>query len=1073
MADRDSGIAGIEPTPIVFPTPDIPSEKASFPPNPTYNKSTKQPNEKSSFTKGRERVKTLSNTPPSTLVKLLLHEESTTRKTRQLLTQAVDRLGTASERAVNAETSRRAVEVSALLEKAKRDQELAIASDEASRARNELAMYKLHLKKAQDEVTRAHKAMKALTERQVAAERNAAQARSLARKYRGQNLTMIAKEEGKLEGYRQGLRIGRQVIGAKYDEHDIQDGGSAYIEEYFEDTEGTATAHSTPHSQSRRASRKDDGRRRRDSEAHTPRQTTVDGYPRSTPRPQPEPTLPASSNRIASPLAATVQGVDSPQPGPSLLPPPSIHAQQPSLVSPHIHQRHSQQITSEEEPEVINIRTSVTTDSTPTQARESSDLPRSPAESSNSRPPVQIFPHPSPSQASHTASPISENSALGILEYVPMPPPPISMPPPELQIPAQRSPEIQAPVPGSGVQNSEADRQREVDASTPSTITGIAGLATFPSYVPTVSSSDGADVGGRAPGVAGSTSGSLTGVNRPPSAAGSRAGSVRSVGSGDPWQGSSGRRGNLSTIYEQSREGTPGLTPMHTGTSSVQSQVRVDEWRKSLSQSGTESPRSDVKPLSPMLSGSSLYAPPPPSLVSQDTGLTDLRRRRSSSSGKTASINIQVEPPSQPASDGRHTPVPGSAGSRGHSAPQYPTFGSGGSTHHSTGPQQQQPGYLSPNRSPLDLASIQSTESGPNEPPVIPGMTPKHPGVSRNPGPPPMVSGPLNNGSSPGAQAPLPHIYATGQFPPGFVPAYVQPSPDARTMSLQNSRRPTSPVDSDQSEEESTTSSRRNLMNTLYGGNGASDIPPGAVTGGTPQVTWKSSTATGSSYETWPPNPPPIGSASFSTSPNPLPKPPQPISGGTTFGAWGSGSPYAPSPSGSGNPPYTLRGTTGESERSRSPAPVPIPNPTLNNNWGAIPKTSSTSTSNTTPRFAGVTPRSLGTPRLGMISPSLVSSLDRALPLDNTIDASPRTKRESLHAGTTPLFKGKSIPSLSGSGSGRSSRNGSEEYNVLETQTQENTVANAKTVRMGDRVQVGAAGSSPYRQQANVPLYRQ
>ncbi|KAF9266648.1 hypothetical protein L218DRAFT_81115 [Marasmius fiardii PR-910] len=599
---------------IAFPTPDNASEKHSSRNKDNYKKPTKQPIEKSSFARVRDRAKTLSNTPPSTLVKLLLHEESTTRKTHQLLTQAVDRLGTASERATNAETSRRATEVQALLEKTKRDQELAAANDEARRAKNELEIYKLQLRRAQDEALRTQKTMKVLTERQVAAERNAAQARSLARKYRGRNLMMIAKEEGKLEGYREGLRAGREIIGAKYNlqEYEIQDGGSAFIEEYFEDAEGTTTAHSTPYSQSRRMSRKDETRKQRDTGSHTPRQMTTDGHPRSTPRPQPQPDLPTSSNGTQTSPATVLQAVQSPQPAPLPMTPPliSISAQQlsptisASPISPHPRSLqphspiqgndssraagvpfpdpiveptpHPQQV-AVEEPEVINIRRPSSSNSTP-QALGPPVFSHSPTQSYTS-PTAQILPHSSPSQASHTSSPLAENNVLGVLEYVPMPAPPISMPNTESQTTA----EIQAPLPSSGPQNPEADRQREVDVSTPSTMTGIAGLATFPSYVPTASS-DGTD---QVPGVAGSA-GSAGGGHRPPSATGSRAGSVRSVGSGDPWPGGTSRRRNLSTIYEQSREGTPGLTPMHTGNSlqSVRSQVRVDEWRRSLSQSG-------------------------------------------------------------------------------------------------------------------------------------------------------------------------------------------------------------------------------------------------------------------------------------------------------------------------------------------------------------------------------------------------------------------------------------------------------------------------------------------------------
>ncbi|KAJ8074749.1 hypothetical protein PM082_019074 [Marasmius tenuissimus] len=1131
MSVRDSGIVIEEPVPIVFPTPEILLENPPTPPKDTPVKSPpKRLAEKSSIARVRDRAKTLSQAPPSTLVKLLLSEETTTKKTSHLLSQAVEQLSTASQRAADAEASRRTLQVQTLLERTKRDQEVAFAQEEAIRAKNELDFYKRKLQETQDEATRAQQGMQAIQKRQAEAERNAAQARAIARKYRGQNMKMMAKEQGKLEGFREGLRLGREVIGAKYAlEYDVdgQDTGSAYIEEYFESTEGSpTTAHGTPRTQPRRRddrrsskkpSRKHEDRTRSlgGSEKHRPRQQDRGSNGSSTPRGEPTvipPTPPSNAEPSPAqtptpvPREPPTPTSETPQPTPLPLTPPSIRAQELTLSTPttpvapqppsqytHSPQSgsgpgtpripfpdpktyptspvssgrsqdsHPRYEPSPAEPEVIAIRNPAYPQSVHSEQRLSSHSLASPLHvSRRSHPVIYVYGQQTPSQNS-IASPLVDDVSLHNQEYVPMPPPPPSVSSPG----SQRSPEIQAPLPSSGLQDREADRRREAEVSTPSTMTGIVGLRTFPSYVPTASSSGGgADVGGRAPSVAGSASGSVSGAQPPVN----HAGSVRSNGSGEQWHGGRGRR-ILSTIDEQSREGSPPrLTPMHTGTSvqSSQSQARVKEWRRSLSAS--DSSPSETKPSSPMHTGSTFYAhAPPPSVVSQSTLAsstfpveTDLRRRRSSSS-KTASIHIEVEPPSRATSDGRRTPVPGSPRSFGFSAPPDSTPREG----RFPSDPRPRPGYLSPNRSPMDLVPIQETGSGPNEPPVIPGQIPRPPIPSNRPSGPPATSVPMN-GFRPGPQAP-PHIYANGQFPSNFVPQASTP----RSVPL---ARPAEPADSDEDsedEDESTTSSRRDLMHSLYGGGKASDIPPGTVSGGTPQVSWKSPSQ-GGSYESWPPNPPPVGPSTMSpasASPNPLPRPPQQVSGSAPP-SWG-----APTPS---NSPYVQRGPAGASTSARSAQPVPAPNSILKKPndvaWGAQPKKVSTSAAGGTPRLGGpsFTPRTAGTPRLGAMSPSIFASLERTLPPE----ASPRSKRSSLHAGTTPLFTASPIPGAAGSNSGRSSRNGSEDDDDdrFDPQTQVNTLANSgglpRTVRMGTKVQVGVAGGSPYRPPATMPLYK-
>ena len=82
---------------------------------------------------------------------------------------------------------------------------------DASRAREELAMYKLQLDTAQKEILRAQDILRALEAQRDEAEASAARARTTARTLNERHLVRAAREEGRRVGFEEGIRRARHV----------------------------------------------------------------------------------------------------------------------------------------------------------------------------------------------------------------------------------------------------------------------------------------------------------------------------------------------------------------------------------------------------------------------------------------------------------------------------------------------------------------------------------------------------------------------------------------------------------------------------------------------------------------------------------------------------------------------------------------------------------------------------------------------------------------------------------------------------------------------------------------------
>jgi len=132
---------------------------------------------------------------------------SSSRKLSSLLMLTSDRLDKETRRANDAE--RRALEAISLARSA--NEAKLIAQRDATRANEELRMYKLQYDNAQREIFKAQELIDQVEAERQDAEAAAARARSTARKLKEQNLIMMAREEGRSLGYQEGLATGRRM----------------------------------------------------------------------------------------------------------------------------------------------------------------------------------------------------------------------------------------------------------------------------------------------------------------------------------------------------------------------------------------------------------------------------------------------------------------------------------------------------------------------------------------------------------------------------------------------------------------------------------------------------------------------------------------------------------------------------------------------------------------------------------------------------------------------------------------------------------------------------------------------
>ncbi|KAF5373539.1 hypothetical protein D9758_000901 [Tetrapyrgos nigripes] len=682
-----------------------------------------------------DRAMSLSNTPPGTLAKLLVAEESSTRKTRKLLDAALHQLHSTSQRATQAESQKRRMDNEALLENTKLTLDVEEAKKAAAKAQNEVEMYRLRLQQLETEAQQAKQTIQAVEELREDAERSAAKARATARKFKQEMAKMNARTEGRREGYLEGLQRGRLIVGTSYEY--IPGDGTAYIEEVGTEgeeeyarqqqrsqgrsrdvsTTGTsygnqaplqgraesrtsnpARRHHTRHERDRDRRRDDDHgvrerdrHRKRENDRRGEHQESNPGHrqerrehkdrhrdQRSYPSPPETPRAAYSRYErrpVQEPPEDIPEGAPVPMPEPRILPPPV--------------------------PEIPHIPTPPRT----AISSHHSDHPNSPPQPSvhtshHDHPPSQLPPIVNFGSALNAGVP-PPNVTVSTAPPGGEPAPPVStpVPPPQTRSDSQSTasgrypdaplPDGVSPVPRISVPlgpgfYSDSSANAPLSAGgvpfAPGLYRDANGGLEQPQAIAQPSPIPPGGVARSSPEIA--TPSTMTGYsfnvlrNFPSVTAGVVGSDGARPGSrpGSRPGGVFGFERKLSTINE-SREGTPngGLGP-----SLVHS---VDQWRRSLS----DSPN---------------HLRPP-----SRSGHGDLRRKQSSTTTGSSSIQIQIESPSPAPSDP-------------HSSDSGHTALDGGHRRYYDDLQPQEPGYLSPHHAPRDLIA---PEPDPNEAPVIPG----------------------------------------------------------------------------------------------------------------------------------------------------------------------------------------------------------------------------------------------------------------------------------------------------------------------------------------------------------------
>ncbi|KDQ31922.1 hypothetical protein PLEOSDRAFT_1095728 [Pleurotus ostreatus PC15] len=173
------------------------------------------------FRKERERAH--SNTPKAALLSLLISKEYAAKQTHQLLDFTLAQLEDSTRRLAESPQTRYASDISPEFSN-KVVQSVYDAQEAASRAQSNANAYKFQLEEAAKEIQRANESMRLLQQQREEAERQAAEARDVARQIREEHLILMAREEGRRSGFDDGFEHGRQVARAQRERLRIESG---------------------------------------------------------------------------------------------------------------------------------------------------------------------------------------------------------------------------------------------------------------------------------------------------------------------------------------------------------------------------------------------------------------------------------------------------------------------------------------------------------------------------------------------------------------------------------------------------------------------------------------------------------------------------------------------------------------------------------------------------------------------------------------------------------------------------------------------------------------------------------
>lgn len=185
-----------------------PNDLESGPSSPSSPPSYLRPRRQSkSNSRHRSQHTTTDGGSSSHLLARLIARDDEVREINALLVVTSERLETESNRANSSE--RRALEYFNRLRQATENRER--AEQDLARLREELKLYKLQLENAQKEIFRAQDIINQVSAQKCEAEADAARARTKARKLQEEKMMMIAHEDGRRRGYKEGLTIGRRL----------------------------------------------------------------------------------------------------------------------------------------------------------------------------------------------------------------------------------------------------------------------------------------------------------------------------------------------------------------------------------------------------------------------------------------------------------------------------------------------------------------------------------------------------------------------------------------------------------------------------------------------------------------------------------------------------------------------------------------------------------------------------------------------------------------------------------------------------------------------------------------------
>jgi hypothetical protein len=186
---------------------DHPNDLDSGPSSPSYVAPSYLRHRRQSKSTSRHRSHTTTEGSTSHLLARLIARDDEVREINALLVVTSERLETESNRANTSE--RRALEYFSRLRQATEGRDR--AEQDAARLREELKLYKLQLDNAQKEIFRAQDIINQVSAQKSEAEADAARARTKARKLIEEKMVMIAHEEGRHRGYKEGLSYGRRL----------------------------------------------------------------------------------------------------------------------------------------------------------------------------------------------------------------------------------------------------------------------------------------------------------------------------------------------------------------------------------------------------------------------------------------------------------------------------------------------------------------------------------------------------------------------------------------------------------------------------------------------------------------------------------------------------------------------------------------------------------------------------------------------------------------------------------------------------------------------------------------------